>query len=132
MCFKLAPLTKVSLDQCLLGQKSSWTIVPWTKVFLDNCPLDKCSNTLLSLSLSLYCCCGNYYGHPKSPGWSPTNPGWSPNYSKDGNPLSSGLSPTISRTVTVLVFAVILSLQSSRWWGGVGWMVKSHNHIKPK
>ena len=36
--------TKVSLDQCLLGQKSSGTIDPWTKVYMDNCPLDKYSN----------------------------------------------------------------------------------------
>jgi len=43
--FKVAPWTKVSLDQCLLGEKSSWTNVPWTKVSLENCPLDKCSNT---------------------------------------------------------------------------------------
>ena len=35
-------MTKVSLDQCLLGQTFSWTNVPWTKVSLDNCPLDIC------------------------------------------------------------------------------------------
>ena len=39
------PWTKVFLDQCLLGQKSSWTNAPWTKWSLDNCPLDKCINT---------------------------------------------------------------------------------------
>ena len=44
--FQLSPWTKVSLDQCLLGQKSSQTNVPWTKWSLDNCPLDKCRNTL--------------------------------------------------------------------------------------
>ena len=31
LCFKLSPWTKVSLDQCFLGQKSFWTNVPWTK-----------------------------------------------------------------------------------------------------
>ena len=39
--------TKVSLGQCLLGEKSSWTNVPWSKWSLDNCPLDKCINTFV-------------------------------------------------------------------------------------
>ena len=43
------------MDQCLLGQKSSWTNVPWTKWSLDNCPLDncpldKCINTQIGLN----------------------------------------------------------------------------------
>ena len=44
-CFKLSPWTKVSFDQCVLGQKSSWNNVHWTKWSLDNCPMDKCINT---------------------------------------------------------------------------------------
>ena len=52
----LSPWTKVSLDQCLLGQKSSWTNVPWTNCSLDNCPLDKCINThiIIMEGLSVY------------------------------------------------------------------------------
>ena len=49
LCFKLYPWTIVSLDQCLLGQKSSRTNVPWTKWSLDNCPLDKVVFGQLSL-----------------------------------------------------------------------------------
>ena len=48
-CFKLVPWTKVSLDQCFLGQKSSWTNVSWTKWSLDDCPLDKCINTIKAI-----------------------------------------------------------------------------------
>ena len=51
-CFKLSAWTIVSLDHCLLGQKSSWTNVPWTKWSLDNCPLDKCINTVSSSSIA--------------------------------------------------------------------------------
>ena len=47
-------LYNVSLDQYVLGQKSSWTIFPWKKVPLDNCPLDKCSNTNRLVSTLLF------------------------------------------------------------------------------
>ena len=58
----------VSLDQCLLGQKSSWTNAPWTKWSLDNCPLDKCINTqytLVSTPLRI----NNQYGEERGGQW---------------------------------------------------------------
>ena len=48
---KFTPLTKVSLDQCLLGLMFSRTNVSWTKLSLDKCLLDKSSNTKSSAIL---------------------------------------------------------------------------------
>ena len=53
-CFKVSPWTIVSLDKCLLGQKSPWPNIPGTKWSLDKCPLDKCINTPKNLGVDTF------------------------------------------------------------------------------